>query len=69
MVGFCGKGPLLLLGEELGNCCMVVVLPVYLVEGGGDDLGRFREITLNPRVVTQTGGDGFSHGHGQLKGV
>ena len=69
MVGFCGEGPLLFLGEELGNCCVVVVLPVYLVEGGGDDLGCFREITLDPSVVSQTGCDSFSHSHGQLQGV
>ena len=48
---------------------MIIVKFVYLVEGGGDDLGRFHEITLDPSVVTQTGGDGFGHGYGQLQGV
>ena len=48
---------------------MVVVLPVHLVEAVGDDLGCFLEVALDPSVISQAGGDGFSHGHGQLQGV
>ena len=60
---------LLVLGEELGYGCVVVLLPVELVEGGGDYLGCFHEVTFYPCVIAQTGGDGFRHGHGQFQGI
>ena len=57
-------GSLQVLGEEFGYGCVVVLLPVELVEGGVDYLGCFHEVAFYPCVIAQTGGDGFHHGHG-----
>ena len=62
-------GSLLVLGEELGYGCVVVLLPVELVECSGDYLGCFHEVTFYPCVIAQTGGDVFRHGHGQFQGI
>ena len=50
--GSAGTVLLVLLGEESGDGCVVVVLSVYLVESRCHDLGCVSNVAFYPCVVT-----------------